>query len=143
MGSNGRHALVERAYRARGDGDRPGALALYLESAEALRIAGDRVAEASALRHAADIHREQDNPGEAWRLYEAAWALYDTLTPAPDLDLANCLRPMALWQEAYGERSRALVLWREARAWYEKAAERYDLQPAFDECDRHIRALTA
>lgn len=75
---------------------------------------------------------------------DAARALYETVTPSADLDLANCLRPMALWQEAHGEPSRALALWREARARYERAAAAgYDLQPAFDECDRHIRAFMA
>jgi len=140
----GRHPLIDQAYRTRREGDQRGALASYVEAAQRLHDEGGHVvAEAHALRHAADLHEELGESDDAWRSYDEAWRLYRTLDSAPELDLANCRRPMALWQEAHGSVAEALPLWREARAWYEKAGlvTEYDLQPAFAECDRHIRAL--
>ena len=138
-----RHPLVERAYQTRRNGDKRNALELYLEAAAALAETGDRLAEASAIRHAADLHEELGDNDAAWREYDQAWRLYHTLDPAPVLDLANCRRPMALWQERHGRAAEALTQWREARAGYEKAAVStgLDMQPAFDECDRHITRL--
>ena len=143
MGTNGRHPLVDQAYQTRHDGDRRGALALYMAAAEALKGV-DAVAEASALRHAADLHAELGEPEAAGQTYSQAWALYAALDPAPVLDQANCRRPMALWQEQNGDRAHALGLWREARGLYERAAVAtgLDLQPAYEECDRHIADLS-
>jgi len=134
-------ALVRCAYESRRHGDRRGALALYLEAVDQLQAGGaDIAALAHALRHAADLHQALDEHDEARRRYDEAWRLYETLDPKPELDVANCLRPMALWQEAHGSPAEALALWREARAWYKKAAAAtgLDLQAAFDECDQHI-----
>ncbi len=145
MPATERHPLIDRAYQARRDGDRRSALALYLEAARVLYAdgRGDIAGVAHAVRHAADLHEELGESDDAWRKYNEAWGFYQTLEPEPELDLANCLRPMALWQETHGLPSRALPLWREARDWYEKAgaATGLDLQPAFDECDRHIKVL--
>ncbi len=140
-----RHLLVAQAYDTRRSGDRMGALQLYLDAAEALKGPGDTVARASAIRHAADLYMELDQAVDAGQKYKEAWALYQTIDPAPDLDLANCRRPMALWHEVQGQRTEAAVMWREARQWYEKAAVStgLDMQPAFDECDRHLGALEA
>ena len=134
-----RHPLIDRAYRTRGDGDRRGALALYIEAAQML----SGVPEASAWRHAADLYAELEESASAWDHYAKAWALYDRLDPAPELDLANCRRPMALWLERHGDRTVALGLWRETRCLYERAAlpMGLDLTAAFIECDRHINAL--
>ena len=139
-----RYPLVAQAYQTRRDGDRRGALALYLKAAAELGDS-DSVATASAVRHVADLHEELGESDQAWRHYQDAWRLYLALTDAPDLDLANCRRPMALWEERHGTAFAALALWREARHLYEKAAvtSGYDLQPAFDECDRHIADLTS
>ena len=139
-----RHPLVEQAYQTRRDGDRRGALALYLQAATELADR-DVVTAASALRHAADLYAESGENDKALRHYKDAWRLYLTLTPPPDLDLANCRRPMALWEERHGSPSVALILWREARTCYERAAAAtdYDLRAAFDECDRHIAALSS
>ncbi len=141
MGSS-QHPLIDQAYQARRNGDRQGALALYRQAAAELADI-DPVATASAVRHAADLHAELGESEAALQAYKQAWRLYLTLDPAPELDMANCRRPMALWEEQYGGRFAALILWREARTLYEKAAVvmGYDLQSAFDECDRHIAAL--
>ncbi len=141
MGSTARHPLVDQAYQTRRDGDRRGALRLYLEAAQVLE-GDDATALASALRHAADLHKELGEHGDAWARYEEAWSLYQAMAPAPALDVANCRRPMALWQERHGAPATALRMWREARDWYERPTG-YDLQPAFDECNRHIAALLA
>jgi len=144
MGSSKRHPSVDQAYQTRRDGDRRGALTLYLEAAVELADS-DVVAAASALRHVADLHEELGESDQALRHYKDAWRLYLTLNPAPNLDLANCRRPMALWEERHGSPFTALILWREARTCYEKAAvtTAYDLQAAFDECDRHIATLSS
>ncbi len=137
-----RYPLVDRAYQTRRDGDRRGALRFYLEAAGEL-AQSDVVATASALRHAADLHEELGESDQALQRYEDAWRLYLTVDAAPLLDLANCRRPMALWEEQHGERSAAMDLWRDARRLYEQAAVAtgYDLQAAFDECDRHMAGL--
>ena len=141
MGTTKRHPLTDQAYQARRNGDRRGALDLYLEAARALDDA-DKAPRASALRHAGDLYEELGETEAAWRSYEAAWRLYETLVPPPALDLANCRRPMALWKERHGDPATGLVLWRQARGLYEKAAAAgLDLRPAFDECDRHIADL--
>ncbi len=143
MGTTGRHPLIDRAYRLRREGDRRGALALYAEAARQLD-GGYIAARASAMRHAADLHEELGESDAAWQGYQAAWDLYRSLAPAPDLDVANCRRPMALWQARHGSPETAQAFWREAREAYEKAAMAtgLDLQVAFDECDRHIAGLT-
>ena len=145
MGQVPRHPLIDRAYTTRREGDRRSALALYLEAARVLYEdgRGDIAAVASAVRHAGDLYEELGESDEAWRKYKEAWGFYQTLDPEPELDLANCLRPMALWQEKHGLPAKALPLWQEAREWYEKAAVTtgLDLQPAFDECDKHIKVL--
>ena len=88
-----------------------GALNLCLEAAGVLRReGGDVIALASAIRHSADLHEELRESNAAWLAYEAAWAVYRTLDPVPDLDLANCRRPMALWQERRGSPIMALSL---------------------------------
>lgn len=134
-----RYPLIERAYLTRRDGDRRGALALYIEGAQMLSGA----AGASAWRHAADLYAELEESASAWDYYVRAWTLYGRLDPTPELDLANCRRPMALWQERHGDRNVALDLWRETLSLYERAAlaTGFDLKAAFVECDRHIAAL--
>jgi len=144
MGDNRRHPLVEQAYQARRNGDRRGALALYVTASRRLRAEGGHAgALASAVRHTGDLCEELGDTQETWAAYEDAWAIYATLTPSQPLDEANCRRPMALWQERHGDPAVALELWREARALYERAAVTtgLDLQAAYDECDRHIAAL--
>ena len=139
-----KHPLIDQAYQLRRSGDRRGALNLYLEATRALRAeADDTIALASAIRHTADLHEELRESHAAWQAYEMAWSLYQTVSPSPDLDLANCRRPMALWQERRGSPALAQTLWREARDWYEKAAVStgLDLRVAVLECDRHMTAL--
>ncbi len=146
MGTQQRHPLVDAAYQARRNGDREGALTLYVAASQALRSdQADRTALASAIRHAGDLYEELADAPAAWAAYDEAWGLYTALAPALALDRANCRRPMALWQEQHGDTAVALGMWREARGMYEQGAVAtgLDLQAAYDECDRHIAALGA
>ena len=129
---------IERGYAARKAGDRDRAIICYGEGAETYRQTGEIQSLASALRHIADMHQETGALERAAPLYDEALTLYRSDPATRSLNLANCIRPMALLAESRG--GDALALWREARALYVRAAEEtgFDLQPAFDECDRHL-----
>ncbi len=134
---------IEQGYAARRDGRFSDALACYQKGADLYRQGGETHLLASALRHIADMHQDAVALDLAAPLYDEALALYRGDPQACSLDLANCIRPMALLAETQGQRELARTRWVEARALYARAAEGtvWDLQPAFDECDRRLDGL--
>ena len=138
--------LIKEGYAARRRGDHAEALAKYKEGATTYLIGGNRIKLASAIRHIADIHQDLGELDTASPYYDEALSLYHSMPNPPAIDLANCFRPMALLAEAQGRTADAIALWTQARAKYVEAADIYrdlPLQPAYDECDKHLAALKA
>jgi tetratricopeptide (TPR) repeat protein len=87
---------------------------------------------AYALRHEAEVRREECQPTAAEPLYLEAETLYRQLGDSAKLDLANTLRGLALLNPKNSK-----PLWLEARALY--AEQKIDAGVA--ECDEYLSAL--
>lgn len=89
------------------------AVMLYRELGDAPRLA-------FALRHEADVLRENCKPADAESLYREAEGILRGLGDEAKLDLTNTLRGLALTCEALGKSDEAKTLWSEARTLYEQ-----------------------
>lgn len=114
------------------------ALQYYTDAANLYREYSQGMAQARAIRHAADIESELGDTVESARHYEEAVAIYRSDPSTAPLDLANALRGWALLQQQAGAKDGALELWEEARRLY--AAAQVDVAVA--ECSRRVAELT-
>ena len=115
------------------------ALTRYREAVSVARELGDALPLAHTLRHLADVYRETDRPDRALPIYEEALGLYRSEPDRSVLDLANCLRPMALLMEQLQRSPEAAAYWREALSHYEAAgidAGVQECRTAIGRCDQ-------
>jgi tetratricopeptide (TPR) repeat protein len=89
---------------------------------------------AYALRHEADVLREECRPAEAEPLFVEAETIYRQMGEVAKLDLANTLRGLALVNEALTKPDVSRARWLEARALY--AQQNIDAGVA--ECDKRL-----
>jgi hypothetical protein len=89
---------------------------------------------AYAIRHEADILREEYQPAEAEPLYLEAATIYRKQGEEAALDLANTLRGLALLTESSAKPDNAKPLWQEARQLYAKC----NVKAGVAECDQKI-----
>jgi tetratricopeptide (TPR) repeat protein len=92
---------------------------------------------AYALRHEADVLREECRAAEAEPLYIETETIYRQLGADATLDLANTLRGLALVYEALTRPDESKTRWLEARALY--AQQNIDAGVA--ECDKYLSTL--
>ncbi len=92
---------------------------------------------AHALRHIADIEREEGHLQAALNNYLEAAAFYVREENSSSMDCANCARGLALLYEEINHSAEALDLWNQARIIY--AA--HGVHEGVDECDDHISKL--
>jgi tetratricopeptide (TPR) repeat protein len=104
-----------------------GAATLYREIGPPERLA-------YAIRHEADILREEYQPAEAEPLYLEAATIYRKQGEKAALDLANTLRGLALLTESSAKPDNAKPLWQEARQLYAKCS----VKAGVAECDQKI-----
>lgn len=128
---------ISKGYQARREGNLPLALKHYAEGAGIYREQGDVLAYAHAIRHIADIYRQQGRPAEAKPLYEDALEIYRSNLGTKLLDLANTVRPYALLNEEQGDVEFARELWEEARHLYGSLR----IHEGVAECDAHVARL--
>lgn len=114
-------ALLQSARDARTQGRRADARRGYGAAAEQSRHEGDLKSLAHALRHMADMDREDAVPGAGLRDAMEAVSLYRDDPDATPLDLANALRPAALALEVLDRKDAARPLWLEACELYAAA----------------------
>jgi tetratricopeptide (TPR) repeat protein len=129
----------ELAYVERNLQDLNTSLKLYRQASRVYRDLGNTLKAAHTMRHAADILREQKRVDEAAPLYTEALEIYRKHNDTPPLDLANAIRGFALLKEGVGDRTEALMLWREARDLYELTG----VEAGVLESDRRIGLLIA
>jgi tetratricopeptide (TPR) repeat protein len=113
------------------------ALQYYREAVDILRSEPKQLRFAHAIRHLADILREDGSPKDAAVYYEEALKIYGEHAETPRLDLANALRGFALLKGGIGENEEAKSLWREARSLYQSV----NVQAGVEESERRIAAL--
>jgi tetratricopeptide (TPR) repeat protein len=95
------------------------ALKHYGAAAELRRKQNSPLLLAHAVRHVADILREQKwQPEKAMLCYEEALAIYRDHAETAALDLANAIRGYALMTADLGDPEEAAFLWHEAMALY-------------------------
>jgi tetratricopeptide (TPR) repeat protein len=127
----------ELAYVERNLHELEAAEAHYCQASEIYRSLGNPLKTAHAVRHAADILREQKKLDEAAPLYAESLEIYRGRKDTPPLDLANAIRGFALLKEQAGDREEALSLWREARDLYQLTG----IEAGVAESDVRIRLL--
>ncbi len=92
---------------------------------------------AYALRHQADVLREECRPAEAEPLFLEAETIYRQLGEDATLDLANTLRGLALVNQALVKPDTARARWLEARALYARCS----IDAGVAECDKRLSAV--
>ncbi len=133
-------ALMRQALMARDAGDLAWAQHDQQAAIALLRQAGDGVALAHALRRAGDIFLDQGDLDRAAAALAEAFVLYEAAADAPEIDIADAVRSVALLAEALGEPQQALMMWQDARERY--AGSRCDEgAPGMAEANAHIAAL--
>jgi tetratricopeptide (TPR) repeat protein len=109
----------------------------YGEAAGKYREAGVALKVAHTVRHRGDIYRDQNRPDLAEPCYNEALEIYRAHKEAPLLDVANCIRGLALLKDEAGELDHAKLLWEEAGSLY--AVEH--VQAGVEECSRRLAAM--
>jgi tetratricopeptide (TPR) repeat protein len=104
-----------------------GAAVLYREIGPPARLA-------YAIRHEADLLREESRPAEAEPLYLEAESIYRQQGEEAALDLANTLRGLASVNESLAKPDASRPLWQEARQLY----ARCNVEAGVAECDRRL-----
>jgi tetratricopeptide (TPR) repeat protein len=106
----------------------------YANAAILYRQIGPPERLAYALRHEADVLREECKPADAEHLFLEAETLYRQLGEDATLDLANTLRGLALVNQALMKPDASRARWLEARALY---AQR-NIEAGVAECDKQL-----
>ncbi len=104
-----------------------GAATLYREIGPPQRLA-------FAIRHEADIFREECRPADAEPLYLEAAGIYRQRGDEAALDLANTLRGLALVTDTSAKPEASKPLWQEARQLYAKC----NVAAGVAECDQKL-----
>ena len=115
------------------------ALRHYREAVDILRTSPHQLRFAHAIRHLADILRENGSPEDAVHCYVEALNVYREHAETPPLDLANTLRGFALLKGDVGDKEEAKSLWQEARSLYHLV----NVQAGVKESERQIARLMA
>jgi tetratricopeptide (TPR) repeat protein len=127
-------ALCGLGQAERGIGNLEAARHHYQSAAVLYRQIGPPERLAYALRHEADILREETLPAEAEPLYLEAEGIYRQLGEAAELDLANTLRGLALLYESTARPDASRLLFEQARALYAKC----NVQAGVAECEEKL-----
>jgi hypothetical protein len=127
-------ALCGLAQAERDIGNLEAARLHYAGAATLYREIGPPARLAYAIRHEADILREESLPAEAEPLYLEAENIYRLQGEQAALDLANTLRGLALVAESSGKPDASKSLWQEARQLYAKCK----VEAGVAECDAKI-----
>ena len=127
-------ALCGLAQAERGIGNLEAAAHHYANAALLYRELGQREELAFAVRHQADVLRENKKFDEAEPLYREAEVIYRQLGESNTLDLANTLRGLALVSEAAAKMETSRALWQEARELYSKS----NVDDGVAECDEKL-----
>ncbi len=127
-------ALCGLAQAERDIGNLEAARHHYASAATLYREIGPPERLAYAVRHEADMLREESQPAEAEPLYLEAASIYRQQGDEAALDLANTLRGLALAAESSGKPDAARSLWQEARRLYAKC----NVQAGVAECDQKL-----
>jgi tetratricopeptide (TPR) repeat protein len=106
----------------------------YAGAATVYREIGPPERLAYAIRHEADVLRQECRPAEAEPLYREAATIYRAQGEKAALDLANTLRGLALLAESSGKPDAAKSLWQEARQLYADCK----VEAGVAECDQKI-----
>jgi len=106
----------------------------YANAAILYREIGPPERLAYALRHQADVLREECKPADAEPLFLEAETIYRQLGEDATLDLANTLRGLALVNQALMKPDASRVRWLDARALY----ARCNIDAAVAECDKRL-----
>lgn len=126
--------LLQAAQQARTQGCRKEARRSYADAASHARREGDLKRLAHALRHMADIDREDGVASAGLEDALEAVQLYRQDPEVEPLDLANALRPAALALVVLGRKVEAQPLWQEACYLYGVAG----VEAGVAECRAHI-----
>lgn len=94
------------------------ALKHYQEAVAIYRAEGDALKLAHTVRHVGDILQDEGRHALAEPCYHEALSIYRSNQPVPPLDLANCIRGLALLKQHIGQTDDARSLWEEARDLY-------------------------
>jgi len=127
-------ALCGLGQAERDIGNLPAARLHYAGAATLYREIGPPERLAYAIRHEADILREESQPAEAESLYLEAATIYREQGEEAALNLANTLRGLALVAESSGKSEASKSLWQEARQLYAKC----NVEGGVAECDRNL-----
>ncbi len=127
-------ALCGLGQAERDIGNLPAARHHYQAATVLYRQIGPPARLAFAMRHEADILREEGLPAEAEPLYLEAEGIYRQLGGEAELDLANTLRGLALAYESSGKIDASRSLFEQAQALYAKC----HVQAGVEECDEKL-----
>jgi tetratricopeptide (TPR) repeat protein len=128
-------ALCGLAQAERDIGNLAAARHHYAEAGVLYRQIGPPARLAYALRHEADVLREESLPAEAEPLYLEAEAIYRQQGEEAALDLANTLRGLALLNESSGRSDAARLLFQQARELYAKC----NVEAGVAECNQKLQ----
>lgn len=127
-------ALCGLGQAERDIGNLPAARHHYQAAAVLYREIGPPARLAFALRHEADILREECLPAEAEPLYLEAEGIYRQQGGEAEIDLANTLRGLAFVYESSGRVDASRSLFEQARALYAKC----NVQAGVAECEKKL-----
>jgi tetratricopeptide (TPR) repeat protein len=106
----------------------------YAGAATLYREIGPQERLAYALRHEADIFRQEGRPADAEPVYREAEGIYRQQGDEAALDLANTLRGLASVTESLAKPDASRSLWQEARQLYAKC----NVEAGVAECDAKL-----
>jgi tetratricopeptide (TPR) repeat protein len=106
----------------------------YAGAATLYREIGPQERLAYALRHEADIFRQEGRPADAEPVYREAEGIYRQQGDEAALDLANTLRGLASVTESLARPDASRSLWQEARQLYAKC----NVEAGVAECDAKL-----
>ena len=127
-------ALCGLAQAERDIGNLPAASHQYSNAAVLYRELGWPERLAYALRHEADVLRQENKAAEAEPLFREAEKIYRQLGESNALDLANTLRGLALVNESAGKVDAAKAFWQEASELYAKC----NVKDGVEECGKRL-----
>ena len=127
-------ALCGLGQAERDIGNLPAAHLHYAGAATLYREIGPPARLAYAIRHEADLLREECRSAEAEPLYLEAASIYRAQGEEAALDLANTLRGLALVAESSGKPDASKSFWQEARQLYAKC----NVEAGVAECDKKL-----
>lgn len=125
--------LLKQARDARETRALERACLLYQQAADLCSLSQNLADRAFALRHVSDLNRELGRFGDALAIAQEAESIYRT-GGGNALDLANCLRLVALAHMGLNDEGSALPFWQEARQLYSQSG----VDGGVAECEYHL-----